>query len=262
MQKLVTKFARSTLLAAGIMMIPVAATAQLDQAIDTGRASTADGARVQSQIDNLDTRVDDLAAQYRAVLQEIESVKLNVDQQEVFLRSQRNELSSMDEQLGRVEIVKTQLGPLLDEMYNWLADFVRSDAPFELEDRLGSLEEVQSAKDDPDQTRAEFYRLLVTVFENELAYGRSRGYEDGQILVNDEEYQGQIVRIGRVSVLFVNDKKMFIWDRNAAQEGNGWRELDEKFRVDVERASRIIRDERPPELFGFPMHGPTASDAE
>lgn len=242
--------AAAVILGSAVAALPAAA--QLQEAIRVGQAATAEGARTQDRIDQVDDDTDNLARDYRAVLQELETVRLNVEQQRVFLQSQQNQLTSLDEQIERVGEVKNAMQPLMNEMVAWLKDWVATDAPFKLDDRLNALDDIDEVMADPEQTQAERYRLMITMFENELAYGRqSINDPNASIEVDGALYKGDFLRLGRTLVLFYNDDAMFLWDHDT----RGWKAVPESFRADVNKAIRIAKEEASPDFFLVPTFG-------
>ena len=228
-----------------------AAQAQLNQALQIGEQATRSGAQAQNQINDIDDQADELAGQYRAVLQEAENLSLVVDQRRVFLRSQQNEIDSLNEQIERVETVENELLPMMREMVASLENFIMLDMPFQREERLDVILLLNSAMEDPEVTPAEVYRLIITAYENEEQYGRFAVAYDDTIEIDGTAYTGEILRIGRVAMVFkIGDDTYYNFNRNTGQ----WEPLS-GFRTDLQAAARIAKELTTPGVFLAPIPG-------
>ncbi|MGF1462121.1 MAG: DUF3450 domain-containing protein [Maricaulaceae bacterium] len=244
----------SALAALGVFTCGVA-NAQLNQAIQVGQQSTSEGAQTQERIDGLDDEADALARQYRAVLQQIERVRLNVDQQRVFLQSQQNEIESLIGQIDRVEEVESGLLPMMQEMVERLGQIIDADLPFLVDERADRFERVQDALDDPDQTPAERYRQIVNAFQIEESYGRQVTAYDEKVTVGGETLDVEILRVGRVSMIYRDRQSgdMGIYNKGS----QSWDPLDGSYRLDIQKALRIAKELTTPDVFLAPTFGPT-----
>ena len=116
-------------LVAGLCLVGLPAVAQspLSQAIQTGEAATRKAEEVQNQINQLDDERGDLVREYRTMLQRLDAAKLYAAQQERVVASQREELASLEDQLGRVDEITAQMTPMMLDMVADLKQFVSAD---------------------------------------------------------------------------------------------------------------------------------------
>ena len=98
-------------LIAGLAM-PAVAQSQLRQALETGEQATRRAEQVQEQINQLDDQRSDLVGEFRTLLQRTQAAQLYARQQEKVVESQRRELESLQEQLGRVDEIIFFSAPL------------------------------------------------------------------------------------------------------------------------------------------------------
>ena len=100
---------------AGIMgaLMSAPASAQLESALNTAKASTAASAASQQRVESLDDEADTAVREFRAVLQQKDNIALFVAQQDIFLQSQKSEISSLQRQLGTVEQIKQGMSPMM-----------------------------------------------------------------------------------------------------------------------------------------------------
>lgn len=245
---------RTSLMAGAAVLIAAgAAQAQLDTALNVARQSTEAGAQAQSQIDTLADQADDAEREFLAIQEQIQSQEVFLQQQRVFLRSQENELLSLERQLERVETIERDLTPMLLEMYVQLEAFIQADLPFQMDDRMDRLADIEDALGDPLIPPAEKYRLLLNAYEIESSYGRSlRAYTE-EIDVDGAAELAEFLQIGRVALIrrVAGDISMMTKDN---QE---WRPVPGSMATDVQRAWRIANELTTPDVFPAPLPGPT-----
>lgn len=250
------------------LMAAVAATAlggavqaqQLDQTLQTARQSTTAGAQTQQRIDTLDDQRTDIELEYRALLEQIESQRLFVEQQQVFIRSQENEVTSLQQQIERVDNIERDLAPMMREMVVNLENFVNLDLPFRLEGengRLARIEGLYELLDDPNISPAERYRVILNAYEIEASYGRSLNAYDEEILEEGIPVSVDVLQIGRVAAIRVYaDGRMTIRHANSSD----WEDLPGSYEANVTRALRIAQEVTTPSVFLAPLPGPTVAN--
>lgn len=167
--------ARGALAAAlvfGAAALPAQAQS-LRSALDTGERATRSAETTQNRINQLDDERSEMVREYRTLLQKTTAAKLFAAQQEKVVESQRAELASLNDQLGRVDEITAQMIPMMQDMITDLEQFVAADLPFksaERSDRLANLKTVMERADVPP---AEQYRLIIEAYQAEMEYGRT-----------------------------------------------------------------------------------------
>ena len=157
----------------------VPANAQLDSALSTAKSSTAASAASQDRVSTSDDAADTAIREFRAVQQQIYNIKLFVDQQNIFLASQKGEIDSLNNQLGTVEQIKQGMVPMMLRMTIALEDSIKSDIPFLMEERLERVQRVKEALSNPDVSPAEQYRIVLNAFKIEVSYGQGLDSYEG-----------------------------------------------------------------------------------
>lgn len=236
-----------------------AAVAQLDQTLSVARQNTQEGAQTQQRIDQLDDQRTDIELEYRALLEQIESQRLFVEQQQVFIRSQENEVESLQAQIDRVGSIETDLAPMMREMVANLEEFVNLDLPFRLEGengRLARIERLYELVDDPNVSPAERYRVILNAYDIEASYGRSLTSYDEEILEDGVPVQVTVLQIGRVAMIRQYDDGRMTIRHNGSTE---WETLPGSYEANVTRAIRIAQEVTTPSVFLAPLPGPTVA---
>jgi Mg2+ and Co2+ transporter CorA len=108
--------ARSVIAAALIAGLAIPAHAQLREALTTGEQATRKAEQVQDQINQLDDDRSDMVREYRTLLQRRDAAELFAKQQELVVKSQREEIASLTEQLGSIDDITAQTVPMLLDM--------------------------------------------------------------------------------------------------------------------------------------------------
>jgi hypothetical protein len=233
-----------------------AAVAQLDQTLNVARQNTTEGAQTQRRIDQLDDQRTDIELEYRALLEQIESQRLFVEQQEVFIRSQESEMGSLEDQIERVDGIQTDLAPMMREMVENLENFVSLDLPFRLEGengRLARIEGLYELIDDPSVSPAERYRVILNAYDIEASYGRSLNAYDETVLEDGVPVNVKVLQIGRVAMIRqYDDGRMTIRHNNSSD----WESLPGSYEANVTRAIRIAEEVTTPSVFLVPLPGP------
>ncbi|KPP83238.1 MAG: outer membrane transport energization system protein of unknonw function DUF3450 [Oceanicaulis sp. HLUCCA04] len=237
----------------GSMLVAGAAHAQLDQALQVARQSTQEGARAQEEINDVADRAGDLEREYLALRQQIEDQRVYVEQQEVFLRSQANELETLEFQLERVGTIERDLTPMLLEMYVGLEEFIQNDLPFQMDVRQPRLDNIEQLLGDSNIPPAEKYRVILNVYEIEAAYGRSLRTYGEEVVIDGVPNEVDVLQFGRVALVRIfQDGSMEIM----TQSNPEWRELSGSHANNVQRALRIAQEVTTPDVFVAPLPGP------
>ena len=232
----------------------VAQAQQLTTALNVAQQSTQEGASTQQQIDNIDDERTNAELEYRALLQQVESQRLYVAQQEVFIQSQQNELDSLRLQIDSVGNIQRDIMPMLREMIENLENFIELDLPFQRDIRMDRIASLYEDVDDPNISPAEKYRVILNAFEIEASYGRGlRTYEEVVDVAEDgSEVKIAYLQIGRVALIRQNtDDSMDLFYRGA----DDWVDVPSSSTNDVQRAFRIAREVTTPEVFLVPLPG-------
>ncbi|HFE39643.1 MAG TPA: DUF3450 family protein, partial [Gammaproteobacteria bacterium] len=129
---------------AAALAFAIPAHAQLESAMRTAKSSTAASAASQQRVENLDDEADSMLREYRAILQQIDNVQLFVDKQDIYLESQKSEISSLNKQLGNVENIKRGMVPMMLRMTVAIEDAINNDMPFMLNSRRERIQRLKN----------------------------------------------------------------------------------------------------------------------
>lgn len=237
-------------LAAGLMLLCGSAfaqsTATLEKTISEQSAADKSAQQAQAKIDSLDDQTRQAVAEYRAVIQESESLKRYNTQLEQMIASQATEMESMKSQLGEIETTAREIVPLLQRMLDTLDQFVKLDVPFLTEERAQRVQGLKNMMQRADVSVAEKYRRIVEAYQIEMEYGRTIEAYQGKIGDRTVEF----LRVGRVALMYqsLDGGETGYWDVNTRD----WK-VDNDYRDAMRKGLKIAKKEGAPNLLIAPV---------
>ncbi len=234
------------------LAVAMPAQAQLDQALRIAKGSTAAAAASQQRIDDLDDAADTAVRDYRAILQQIDNMKLFVDQQQIYLDGQKEEIKSLKKQLNSVDAVKRGMVPMMFRMAAEIEDSVNSDMPFKLRERRARLDRMKAALADPGISPTEQYRQVLSVYKNEVAYGQGLSSYEGphpKKAGNKVDY----LMVGRMALIYLSKDEKDLGYYDLATKT--WKPLDKSWVERLRQAIRVAKGQGQPTMVLAPVHG-------
>lgn len=235
---------------ATVMAFAMPAHAQLDAALSAAKSSTAASAASQQRVERMDDDADSMIREYRAVLQQKDNIALFVDQQDIYLSSQKNEIESLNRQLGTVEQIKQGMSPMMLKMAVALEDSIAADLPFRLAERKARIERIKNTLADPEVPPAEQYRQVLNGFKIEVNYGQQLDSYEGA----HPTRPGNIVnflRFGRTALLYISKDESEIARYDLADQS--WKVLGGDEALALRKAIRIANGEAAPAMVYAPV---------
>lgn len=226
------------------------ASAQLESALNTAKASTSASAASQQRVERLDDEADTAVREFRAVLQQKDNIALFVAQQDIFLQSQKSEIASLRRQLGTVEQIKQGMSPMMLKMAAEIEDAIKDDMPFNLAERMARVERMKNTLSDPNVSPAEQYRQVLNAFKIEVSYGQGIDSYEGM----HPTKPGNVVnflRFGRVSLVYMTKDESEVGRYNL--DTKSWDVLSGADALALRKAIRISRGEAAPDVVFAPV---------
>ena len=226
------------------------ASAQLESALSAATASTSASAASQQRVERLDDEADTAIREYRAVLQQKDNIQLFVAQQDIFLQSQKAEIASLRRQLGTVEQIKQGMSPMMLKMAIAIEDEIKSDLPFNIDERLARVDRVKAVLANPDVSPAEQYRQVLNAFKIEVSYGQGIDSYEGA----HPTRPGNVVnflRFGRTSLVYMTKDETEVARYNT--ESRSWDVLNGADALEMRQAIRVSRGEAAPAIVYAPV---------
>jgi hypothetical protein len=224
----------------------------LEEALRTAKSSTAASAASQARVETNDDDADSMLREYRAVLQQIDNIQLFVDKQDIYLKSQAKEITSLNNQLGNVENIKRGMVPMMLRMTAAIEDSVNSDMPFLLNERQARLERLKAVLANPEVSPAEQYRQVLNTYKIEVSYGQGLASYEGAHPLKDG-MKVDYLRYGRLALVYMTKDESDIGYYDLASKS--WKQVPGNQSLSVRQAIRVANEEAAPEVVMAPMTG-------
>ncbi len=227
----------------------------LEPAVGLEQGINEEAAESQERVTALAAETRDLLSEYRAVVRETEALRVYNDNLERVVIDQRDEIRSIQRQLGGLEDTNRDVVPLMLEMIEALARIVEADLPFRVDERRARVERLRVMMDQAEVTVSEKYRQVMVAYQTELEFGRTtEAYSDSLPTT------GQTVdylRVGRTILLYQSrDQTVTGWFNPATRR---FEVLPDRYRFAVRNGLAIARNEKAPDLVTLPVPGPEAA---
>lgn len=233
--------------------------ASLEAIIDTQVETDQAAAKSQRRIDALSEESAKLLAEYRQVTAQLDSLRAYNRQLEKLIRSQKEEFTSLQQQLGDVEVTHREIVPLLLRMVSALEQFVALDIPFLPQERRARVQQIKALMDRADMGLSEKYRRVLEAFQVEVEYGRTIEAYRGtlELEMDNTSRTVDFFRVGRAALFFhtLDGKACGHWDIQA----QNWAVLPARYCSAVAQGLGIARKQAPPDLLLLPIRAPEAA---
>lgn len=232
------------------------ATAQgISPALQNSQQAAESTQESQEEINEIDSRIQELLGNYRANLKQLEQLNRYNESQQRQVEAQRDEIESLTQDINNIASLQRAVQPLMEDMVDAVARVVDADLPFLMDEREARVARLQNLMDDPSQSPAQRYRLIVEAYQIESEYGRTIEAYRSDVEADGRTYEDvDILRVGRTLLVFkTDDNEVFKrYDQSAGQ----WVDLDRSYLPDVRTAMRVAREQIPPELLFIPVTAP------
>jgi septal ring factor EnvC (AmiA/AmiB activator) len=231
----------------------------LGEIFDERSEGNDESAAVQQHIDELSDQTDELLAKYRTVLTQIDSIGVYNHQLRELITSQDEELTSLQDQLDRVEVVGRSVTPLMLRMIDALDATVTLDLPYLIEERTQRVAELRKLMNRATVTNAEKYRLIMEAYQDENEYGRTIEAYRSTLKRGDRDIKVDFLRFGRIALVYqtLDGMEAGVWN----QATKNWEPLDASYRTAIRQGLRIARKQAAPDLIRLPLPVPAGGES-
>ncbi len=226
----------------------------LGEIFDARSEGNDESAAVQKNIDELSDQTDELLAKYRTVLTQIDSIGIYNHQLRELISSQDEELTSLQDQLDRVEVVGRSVTPLMLRMIDALDATVALDLPYLTEERTQRIADLHKLMTRAAVTNAEKYRVIMEAYQTENEYGRTIEAYRSTLKRGDRDIKVDFLRFGRIALVYqtLDGMEAGVWN----QAEKTWDTLDASYRTAIRQGLRIARKQAAPDLIRLPFPVP------
>jgi hypothetical protein len=236
-----------------MLVAPVGAQQQLDQALNAQQQIDKASADAQKQLNTIRERTQDAAGKYAQAVADAESLERYNNQLAAQVKSQETEIASIEQQLTDIETTNREVQPLMQQMVDALAQFVSLDVPFLLEERTNRVQSLKDVMARADVTISEKYRRILEAYQIELEYGRTFDAYQGRLGGDADARTVEFVRLGRVSLMYrtLDGSETGYWDAKQKK----W-VPDNSYADQIQEALRVARKQGSPDLLTVPVPAP------
>ncbi|WCP65823.1 DUF3450 domain-containing protein [Vibrio tubiashii] len=223
----------------------------LDSAQSIQSKTNAASASSQKRIDVSAEKTLTLKAEIEQLEEEVKNLKVYRDHLIALVASQDQEVASLDSQIEEIKSTRQGIVPLMYQMIDGLKQIVSQDVPIKSEQRQERIAKLESMMTRADVSDAEKYRRILEAYQIELDYGTKLGLYQGQISVNDESREADVLYLGRISLVArsLNGSKFWSWD----QKSNQWLDVDASLKSELDKAFSIAAKQTAPSLITLPV---------
>lgn len=253
-----TSVGLALLLAFSLVAAPTASAQVLEANKEEVRLAQAEGTQAQERINQLDDETASLESEYKAVLQQLETLIQYNNQLRDLIEAQEAEIAVTQRDIDRVTTIDREVVPLMLRMVEGLDQFVQLDVPFLIEERRSRIENLRTLMLRADASPAEKFRRVLEAYQIENEYGRTIEGTRGVVETTDgRQITVDFLRVGRVALYYktLDDAQIARWN----QDNRTWEAIDRSFVTPVKQALSIAREQAAPDLLLLPIDAPEAA---
>ncbi|HAT42836.1 MAG TPA: hypothetical protein DCS87_14095 [Rheinheimera sp.] len=242
----------ATALAGAVTLVSgVALAASVADITKAGADNAKAQAASQEKVNNIYEQSQELLAEYRALVEQTENLKVYNDNVNEQVKNQVEEIDSLQKQIGTIEGTKQGIIPLMTKMVDTLEAFIKADMPIDLTKRLERVQHLREYLVNPSINTSEQYRLVLDAYKIEKNLGTVVATYTDKLNVDGQERTVNFVYVGRIAFLALStdDKHAWMWNKKT----NAWEELDPEYLESTKMAVRVAGKQAAPELLKLPV---------
>ena len=249
---------RNAVLLFGALGVAFTAELAIGQGVD--RLIEAETIRIQqaqATQDEIDDIVDEtrtLAEEFRAVLKEVEGLRVYNTLLDRQIADQETELSNLRTSIDQVQVIERQILPLLTRMVDGLERFVELDVPFLLEERALRVANNRALLERADVTSAEKFRVVMEAWQIENDYARTISTYTDELEIDGVTREVDVLQVGRVALMYQtpDGAQSGSWDQRTRQ----WVPVGNEYRNPIRQGISLALNQLAPTLLLLPMAPP------
>ena len=223
----------------------------LTDAINVETASNNAAIKSQNKIDGLSDKTRKMLDQYRSATHQTETLQTYNKHLKDLLGSQKEEKTSLVQQLKDIETTQREIVPLILRMLDSLDKFIALDLPFLPEERNQRLTKLKQMIVRADVSNAEKFRRIIEAYQIENDYGNTIEAYRADLALDGVTNSVDFLRLGRVALYYqrFDGSETGYWDK----EQKKWQTLSTDYRNPIRNGLRIARKETAPDLLTLPI---------
>ncbi len=231
----------------GVLMAagPLDSSMTIEKEMDKAAVAT------QKEVDKLADQTIDMAQNYQATLQSIDSLKAYNASIEGFIRRQEAEMASIKAQMDGIDGTERAVIPMMEDMIVSLEQFIHLDVPFLMDERENRINKLRETMLRVDVSNAEKYRKILEAYQVENDYGSSVDSYEEKIPSSAGEKTVDFLRFGRIALVYQSrdeDTRAY-WDNST----RAWVEIGDEYRRPIRDGIKMARGQANLDLVSLPI---------
>ena len=233
-----------------------AAPGKVQQAVAAQEQLDKSAAAAQKKIDKTATGTEDMLNQYLQVTQLTDDTRAYDLQLQQIIQAQTDEMSSLATQMNQVGDVQKSLPPLMLQMADSLAQFVKLDIPYRQEERQAKMQQLHALLVSPTAAVTEKFQKLIQAYKDEIAAGKTVEAYRGELSDQGKTLTVNFLRVGHLLLAYqtLDRSTTGYWDK----QDRKW-VPDNSYRDAVAQAIAITNKQAAPDLMELPVAAPEVS---
>lgn len=237
------------------LSLVIASTSSMAVGLDAAQSiqskTNAASASSQKRIDASAEKTLTLKAEIEQLQEEVNNLQVYRQHLTSLVNSQQQEVISLERQIDEIKSTRQGIVPLMYQMIDGLKQITAEDVPIKLEQRNQRIAKLEKMMVRADVSDAEKYRRILEAYQIELDYGTKLGLYQGQLTIDGETRQADVLYLGRLSLVArsLNGKSFWAWDQNAKQ----WSEVDPSMKSELDKAFSMAAKQVAPSLITLPV---------
>ncbi|MCG9750820.1 DUF3450 domain-containing protein [Vibrio brasiliensis] len=237
------------------LSLVIASTSSMAVGLDAAQSiqskTNAASASSQKRIDASAEKTLTLKAEIEQLQEEVNNLQVYRQHLTSLVNSQQQEVISLERQIDEIKSTRQGIVPLMYQMIDGLKQITAEDVPIKLEQRNQRIAKLEKMMVRADVSDAEKYRRILEAYQIELDYGTKLGLYQGQLSIDGESRQADVLYLGRLSLVArsLNGNSFWAWDQNAKQ----WSEVDPSMKSELDKAFSMAAKQVAPSLITLPV---------
>ncbi|MYD46138.1 MAG: DUF3450 domain-containing protein [Gammaproteobacteria bacterium] len=207
----------------------------------------------QGKINDLEEEHLSAKLQYRNKLKTIDGQKVHNRALTLQIRKQEDNLETLAESIAKVDLIKSQITPLMSQMIEGLADLIELDKPFDLEERRKRVEDLRELHERYDVEDSEKFAQVLNAYEIESEYGRTMDVKQKDLaLPPDGKINNvNILRVGRIALVYqtLEGNETGWWNPKSKE----WERLPNRYNTPIKNGIKMANKQLTSGLFQVPI---------
>jgi hypothetical protein len=223
----------------------------LNSAIDKEINTSQHARNSQQKINQLSDQTIKMMNDYQKTMHKIDQIQQNNQILKTYIASQTIEIGQITEQQFQLTLLKQQIKPMIDKMYQALQSSITLDIPFDIESRKTKLTELSKILNSGEQSILAQFKALLSAYHQEWQYSYSSSTKQAIIDINGIKTTVNLLRVGRLAYVYqtLDKTKTAIWHSN----NKSWVTLPSKFTMDIYHSIQNIKQSKITELVHLPV---------